>query len=109
MANCTVCGKKAFSDFCMAHKPRKAMTTTKPMNKVGKVTKQTNAAVAKWKRTQATNHQGYYECYICHKWVPYLMAEHVKSKARNPDRRTDLENLKPSCADCNREKGSKNN
>lgn len=36
------------------------------------------------------------------------MAEHKESKARNPSKRTDPTNLAPVCADCNKEKGSKN-
>lgn len=79
------------------------------MNKVGKVQKRTQSAVAKWKRTQAPTHEGYYKCYICGKYIDYLMAEHVKSKARNPDKLTDLTNLKPVCANCNERKGSKDN
>jgi 5-methylcytosine-specific restriction endonuclease McrA len=82
------------------------LKTTKPMKQVGKVQKRTAAAVAKWKRTQQPNHEGYYECYICHVRIPYLMAEHVKSKVRRPDLRTDPANFKPTCADCNRKKGS---
>lgn len=88
---------------------RSVLTTTKPMNKVGKVAKRTNAAVAKWKKTQPSNHQGYWQCYVCLKWVPYLMAEHVKSKVRHPELRTDHMNLKPVCAECNEIKGSKDN
>lgn len=84
------------------------MTHT-PLKKMGKVGRQTANAVAKWKRTQKPNHQGYYECYICHKWIPYLMAEHTKSKARHPEFRTDGSKLKPTCDACNAEKGSKDN
>lgn len=81
----------------------------KPIKKIGKQGKKTAAAVAKWKKTQQPNHQGYFTCYMCGKWVPYLIAEHVKSKARHPELRTDFNNLKPTCDDCNREKGSKDN
>lgn len=79
------------------------------LNQVGKQGKRTAAAVAKWKRTQTPNERGNYVCYICKREVPYLMAEHVKSKARRPDLRTDPDNLKPTCAECNRAKGSQNN
>lgn len=97
----------------MQHKPRKPLKTTttlkpkKRLQKIGKVARQTNAAVAKWKRTQKPNHEGYYECYICGAWITYLEAEHVKSKARNPKLRTDPTNLKPVCDPCNERKGSK--
>lgn len=81
----------------------------KPIKQIGKQGKKTAAAVVKWKRKQQPNHEGYFICYICGKWIPYLVAEHVKSKARHPDLRSDENNLKPTCDDCNREKGSKDN
>jgi 5-methylcytosine-specific restriction endonuclease McrA len=34
------------------------------------------------------------------------MAEHVKSKVRHPQLRAEPTNLRPTCADCNRDKGS---
>lgn len=78
------------------------------MSKVGKVQKRTQAAVKKWKASQTTNHQGYYACYYCGKWVRYLMAEHYMSKVRRPDLRTDHSNLVPTCSDCNENKRSQN-
>ena len=109
MAHCIVCGKRAYSDYCVQHKPRKPLKTYKPIPKIGKQTKKTNAAVAKWKRTQKPNHQGYFECYICHKWVTYLEAEHKQSKVRHPELRTDQTNFAATCSDCNREKESNDN
>lgn len=81
---------------------------TKPMNKIGKQGKRTAKAVAEWKKTIKPNHQGYYECYMCLRMMDYLEAEHVKSKARHPELRTDPNNLKPTCSECNEAKGSKN-
>lgn len=78
------------------------------MREIGKQGKKTAAAVAKWKRNQQPNHQGYYICYLCGKWITYLMAEHVKSKARRPDLRTNPDNFQPVCESCNEKKGSKN-
>lgn len=78
----------------------------KPMNKIGNVQKKTSVAVTSWKKTQPSNHQGYWECYICHKMIDYLIAEHVNSKVRHPDLRTDTDNLRPVCNSCNQEKGS---
>jgi 5-methylcytosine-specific restriction endonuclease McrA len=46
---------------------------------------------------------------MCGKWITYLEAEHVKSKARHPELRTEANNLKPCCAECNAKKGSKDN
>lgn len=77
------------------------------LKRVGKQGRKTAKAVAEWKRKTPPNHQGYWVCYICEKWVDYLMAEHVEGKARHPSMRTDHDNLKPTCAECNEQKGSK--
>lgn len=84
---------------------RSQLKSTKPMNKRGRVTKTTESAVAKWKRTQKPNHQGYYTCYISGRLVPYLMAEHPYSKARHPELRTD-QIFEPVSAEINALKGS---
>lgn len=77
------------------------------INKLGRVGKETVAAVKAWKRTQKPNHEGYYECHYCLKWVTYLMAEHMESKTRSPSLRIVHDNFVPVCAPCNKEKGSK--
>jgi len=55
------------------------------------------------------NHQGYYECYICLKWVDYteVTLDHVIPRSRAPHLRYDLDNLRPCCGTCNSNKGSK--
>lgn len=88
-------------------RPFVVLKTRKPMNKIGKVQKQTAAAVAKWKKNTPPNHQGYWVCYICGRWIDYLEAEHTKSKARHPELRTNAEYFRPVCDPCNSEKGSK--
>jgi 5-methylcytosine-specific restriction endonuclease McrA len=107
--SCVVCGKRAYSDYCVQHKPRTPIKTYRQLNKIGKVAQRTNAAVAKWKNTQKPNHQGYWQCYICGRMIDYLIAEHVKSKVRHPELRTDPNNMKPVCNECNAAKGSKDN
>jgi len=111
---CDTCGSNFhYTSMCPRNQKPLARTplkrSTKPIAKIGKQGKKTAAAVAKWKKTQTPNHEGYFICYICKRWIPYLVAEHVKSKARHPELRTDLNNLKPTCDDCNRLKGSKDN
>jgi 5-methylcytosine-specific restriction endonuclease McrA len=105
--HCKWCHTLAHTSFYCRFKPRKPIPTYTRLRPVGKVGKKTAAAVAKWKRTQERNHEGYYECYMCGAWVTYLEAEHVKGKARHPELRTDPENLKPTCSDCNEKKRSK--
>ena len=90
-----------------AKPPKPLKRSTKPIAKVGKQGKKTASAVEKWKRAQKPNDQGYCECYICHKWVTYLRAEHMLSKARHPSERTNPDNFAPVCDECNDEKRSK--
>jgi 5-methylcytosine-specific restriction endonuclease McrA len=105
---CRFCKTDTHSTFTCGKKPRKPLQQKKGLNKIGKVAKKTQKAVNSWKKCQKPNHQGYYVCYLCGRWIDYLMAEHMNSKARRPDQRTDKDNLQPTCADCNKEKGSKN-
>lgn len=111
---CKTCGSTYHTAFTCPTTPKATLQTktrliaTKPLNKIGRQGKRTSAAVAKWKRHQKPNHQGRHTCYLCGKETDYLMAEHVNSKARRPDLRTDLNNLQPACADCNEKKGSQN-
>lgn len=64
-----------------------------------------------WVKDNPPNFQGYYQCYICFRWIPEneLTLDHVipKSNAQNYANRHDPENLKPCCYTCNSEKGSK--
>lgn len=85
--------------------PRTQLKTTKPMNKIGRVGKETASYVEKWKRRQEPNHQGYFTCYISGVQISYLMAEHPYSKARHPDKRTH-QKLEPVSAKINELKGS---
>jgi len=105
---CKHCSSTEHTSFYCYKKPRKPIQTRVLPRKVGNQGKKTAQAVAKWKKTQKPNAEGYYVCYLCGKWVTYLMAEHMQSKARHPERRTDLTNLAPCCAECNEQKRSKN-
>lgn len=106
---CGFCGDTGHTSIGCFKKPRKPIPVRRKLNRVGKQGKRTAAAVTKWKRVQKPNHQGYFECYICHRWITYLEAEHVKSKARHPELRTDPNNFKPTCTECNEKKRSKDN
>lgn len=79
----------------------------KPIKYLGKQGRRTVKAVAQWKKTQKPNDQGYHVCYLCGKWITYLEAEHKLSKARHPDQRTNLDNLAPTCSECNNNKRSR--
>lgn len=61
-----------------------------------------------WIRLNPPNHQGYYVCWMCGRWVPAseMELDHVQARSRHPERRYDLTNLRPSCHKCNSQKGS---
>lgn len=66
-------------------------------------------AKKRWFKENEPNFQGYYECYLCHKWVPKeeITIDHVIPRSRRPDLVTDQSNLRACCWTCNGEKGSK--
>lgn len=97
--------------------------STKPMNKVGKVTKQWFVTRATWIRKNPPDDQGYWYCYLrIHPWCPYrltadkelvtrevglLTLDHVIARTRDASKRFTQDNLKPACGYCNEMKGSK--
>lgn len=65
----------------------------------------------KWFKLHPPNHQNYYECYLCGRWVlaSDITLDHVipRSNAFNYAVRHDFDNLKPCCECCNSKKGSR--
>lgn len=69
-----------------------------------------------WKKTRGewisqnpANHEGYYVCYLCRKWIPRgeITVDHIIPRSRASHLRYDFSNLAPACWECNNEKGSK--
>lgn len=102
---CKLCKSVWHTAFNCPLRAKRTLFSRKPMNKIGRVGKETESAVEKWKRTQKPDHQGYYTCYISGIKIPYLMAEHPYSKARHPELRTN-QKLEPVSAEINKLKGS---
>jgi len=118
---CKHCGLMGhFAYQCFAN-PKKALKRTalrqsrKPINKVGKQTKQWFVTRATWIKKNPPPIEGqYWECYLqIHPWCPrridvaHLTLDHVVSRSRDPSLRYSAENLKPACMYCNQEKGSR--
>jgi len=61
---------------------------------------------AKWFKKNPPNHQGYYKCSYCYKWVKQITLDHIISRSNAPALRHDLANLTPACFKCNADKGS---
>lgn len=61
-----------------------------------------------WFKKNPPNHQGYYACSYCWKWIPQrsITLDHKISRSNAPALRHDLSNLTPACFKCNADKGS---
>lgn len=83
------------------------MPTQQRMNR-GSVAWTMKAVRDHWFSKNPPNHEGYYVCYLCGRWVLPIDTEldHVEARSRRPDLRYDLDNLKPACHGCNKAKGS---
>lgn len=118
---CTVCGKRAYSDYCVQHKPRKPIAVRTPLPRPTKhirpeATKTRDkrlAATAAWFEQNPPDRNGNWRCYISkHPQCPKvlnrrtLVLEHDLSKARRKDLQFDVTNIHPACAFDNKAKGS---
>jgi len=76
------------------------------MKKTGKVGKQWMQTRREWIRQ---NKDTEYKCYLCGRRLDEttLTLDHVKSRSRHPELRYELSNLRPCCAQCNENKGSR--
>lgn len=110
MPVCIVCGKTAFSQYCMQHKPRKAMKastglkTNKRINTIGPVTKRWLETRAEWIRLNP----GPWVCHYCPTKLDTqtLTLDHLYSRSLRPDLRFELSNLVPACSFHNTDKSS---
>lgn len=103
---CKICNKKAYSEYCMQHKPRKPLPLPKkPIKKRGKVANEWDKARAKWFRENPYDN---FICYICGKYMTRqeTTLDHVIPRSRAPHLRYAQENLQTCCWSCNNSKGS---
>lgn len=54
------------------------------------------------------NHQGYYVCYLCGRWIPAadITVDHIIPRSRHTHAIDDPNNLALCCGNCNSIKGS---
>lgn len=88
---CKVCGKRAYSEYCVQHKPRKPIKAGKHTNK----DRYHNKKFREGKR----NHQGYLICENCGSWAG-SDADHKIKKSVRPDLRYDESNKQILCRRC---------
>lgn len=118
---CTVCGKRAYSDYCVRHKPRKPIAVNKPLprptkrirSEAVKTREKRLETTAKWFEHNPPDRNGNWHCYISkHPQCPRILTvdtivlEHDLSKARRKDLQFDITNIHPACAFDNKAKGS---
>lgn len=110
---CQTCGKRAYSDFCLAHKPRTPIRVNVTKPKPRKPIQQQGKVAKSWIKTRAdwfkANTMEFYTCYICNRMLRRedCTLDHIISRSSRPDLRYVHSNLAVSCWTCNNSKGSK--
>lgn len=103
-SSCRYCLQTGHTAFYCPARPRKPLRAKRAMQKRGKHFSLWAATREKW----LGQNTGPYECYICQRPLERdeLTLDHIESRSRRPELRYVLENLRPCCGPCNREKGS---
>lgn len=102
---CKECGALGHTRFTCSRRPNKTLRASKPMRKIGKVTKKWLQVRDKWLEV---NKAEYYVCFYCPRIMTrsQLTLDHKLSRSRHPELRYDWHNLVPCCTPCNEAKGS---
>lgn len=63
----------------------------------------------RWRKLNPPNHQGYYTCALCFRWVheSEMSLDHILPRSRRPDLVLEITNLQPTHYLCNSKKGSR--
>lgn len=59
-----------------------------------------------WVKSNPPNHQGYWECGICGRWVheDEMELDHIEKRGSHPEKVFEQENLRPTHPLCNQER-----
>lgn len=90
---CIVCGKRAYSNYCVQHKPRKRIPQQSAKEMDYQYWKETEARPFLIKRDGN-------ECHCCGRPALFsekLDIEHTEGKGSHPERKRDLTNLRLFC------------
>lgn len=99
---CVVCQKRAYSEYCVAHKPRKAIAQNKRPRPYGKQYElwqdfRLNTAIPYLDRVYG------HRCACC--GIDGLLdIDHIVNKGSRPDLKYSLDNLQYLCRACHRKK-----
>lgn len=128
---CKHCGLMGHFSYACYQNPKRKLKqlkrteikrSTKPINKIGKTTKQWFITRATWIRKNPPDENGYWYCYLrIHPWctpkltldrdkcgygVGMLTVDHVVARTRDGTKKFSQDNLQPACGYCNEMKGS---
>lgn len=105
---CTYCQGVDHRSMNCSKKPQKKM-----LKESGKSREKRLNTRKEWFKLNPPSEKGEWICYLnfspeCPLWLTRstIQLEHVKSKARHPELRYDVANIRPACAACNKLKGS---
>lgn len=92
MRTCLFCGKRAYSDYCVAHRPRK------PIRKVGRK----ELVYRAWRDSVAIPHLDKKygrKCVNCGA-TSMLDVDHIKGRGSHPHLKMELTNVQYLCRNC---------
>jgi 5-methylcytosine-specific restriction endonuclease McrA len=94
--SCIKCGKRAYSEFCVAHKPRK------PIKQIGKRT----VAYNKWRNEIAKPFLDDNFGHVCSNCqaTEGLEVDHILTRGSRADLKMNLTNVQWLCGPCHRKK-----
>ena len=106
---CLICEKRAYSDYCVRHKPRKFINNESASYKAKR-----QACARRWYEDNPPDENGEWPCYLnglsqkCLGSInkATIKLEHVIPKVKAPELRFEPTNLKASDEFCNSVKGS---
>ena len=104
---CTICQSIYHQQTFCSQKPKKQPERT-PIKKGGKHEQAWRLFRTRYLELHPSNHEGYYECYICNRWVETqdITLDHKISRSDAPELRYNQENIGFCCGLCNSKKGS---
>lgn len=91
MAICSICGKRAYSEYCVLHKPKKPLKRTRISTK-GKEYQRWQKFRQEVAIPYMDKHYGHF-CRCCKRSDVPLDIDHIKSKGSHPGMKYQLSNL----------------
>lgn len=104
--SCLVCGKRAYSDYCVQHKPRKPLKTNKPIRRIGKKAQEWIEYRHEWIKRNSGRE---WHCIIGGALLTLdtLTLDHDVPRSRDTTLRVKDSNINEMCWYHNSDKGSK--